>query len=294
VTLLSTQTIKIVYVGQGGALSSIPLGYLVKAGIMPQAIITPQLSTQPKGLNLLKVQPPLLEHSLAKVAVEQDILLIEWQKPCLTEIQAKLANIAPDLVIMSCFPWRIPESLLKIPALGWWNLHPSLLPAYRGPAPLFWQAQAGEKQTGVSLHQVTSELDSGDILAQHSISMRDFKESQLEAELAYQGAKLIKQVLLKRLKGSLDVKPQSMLEANYQGFPSEQDFCVATTMSANAAFTFIQLMASSYPLWLQLDNKRFRVRKALAVDKQGQLGLEGNQLTVQFRKGILVVEAEEM
>jgi len=298
VTLLSTQTIKIVYVGQGGTLSCIPLIHLIKAGIVPEAIIIPQQSLLPKGQKRIKVQPPLLEHSLAKTAVEQDILLIEWQKACMEEIEVKLASIAPDLVIMSCFPWRIPDSLITIPKLGWWNLHPSLLPAYRGPAPLFWQARAGEAQTGITLHQVVSELDSGDILAQQVISMRNFKRQQLEAELAYQGAKLIQQALLKQAEGNLKAKSQGALKVSYQGFPSEQDFCISTTGSARAAFMFIQLMAQKYPLWLQGDNKKFRVHKALSVNEQGDLGerllVEGNKLSILFEQGVLVVVAEEI
>jgi len=297
VTLDKTQTPRFVYIGQGGPLSTIPLKSLCDKGFRPEAVIVADKSNRPKRLNLLPVTPPRLEGSLAGAADELDVPLIYWQRGCEDEIAAKLANISPDLVIMSCFPWKITEPLLKIPASGWWNLHPSLLPVYRGPTPLFWQARAGEIQTGISLHQVVASLDSGAIIGQQMVSVLDFQRHELEIELAQQGANLVEQALLALTVNQLQPRPQHELDASYQGFPQQQDRCIEITGTASAAYRFIRLVNSEYSLWFEVGNCRYKVIDAVSFDDQARLGepykFDDNHLTIQFEQGVLVVLAEE-
>jgi len=297
VTLDKTQTPRFVYIGQGGSLSLIPLKGLCDKGFRPEAVIVADKSNRPKRLNLLPVKPPRLADNLAGVADALGLPLIYWQRGCEAEIAAKLAVISPDLVIMSCFPWKITEPLLDIPASGWWNLHPSLLPAYRGPTPLFWQARAGEVQTGISLHQVAASLDSGPIIGQHTVSMLDFQRYDLEIELAQQGANLIEQALLAFTVNQLQPRPQNELDASYQGFPNQQDRCIEVTGTASAAYRFIRLVNSEYSLWFEAGNSRYKVIDAESFDDQARLGepyeFDDNNLTIQFEQGVLVVLAEE-
>ncbi len=296
-TLSQTQISKFVYVGQGGPLSIIPLLLLCESGHYPSAVIIADKCASPRGLNLLPVRPPKSVDSLASVADEHGLPLIRWQKGCEDEITAKLMEIEPDLVIMSCFPWRITEALLSIPAQGWWNLHPSLLPRYRGPTPLFWQVRAGEEQTGVSLHQVVAEMDAGAILGQQTVSLSAFQGRELEEEIAKQGAKLIEHALFELAQGKLLPKRQSKAESRYDGFPTHQNRCLEINGAASKAYRFIVLVNAAYPLWLDANNKRYHVKEAISFDDDKKMNkpflIENNQLTIQFEQGILTILVEE-
>lgn len=296
-TLSRTQITKFVYVGQGGPLSTIPLQYLYKKGFIPEIVIVADKSRQPRGLNLLPVRPPHLDNNLAGVADRLGIPTISWRKGAETDVAAKLAEIAPEVAIMSCFPWRISEPLLAIPSIAWWNLHPSLLPRYRGPSPLFWQAKAGETITGISLHEVVDELDAGPILSQQEVSMVAFQGRELEIELAQQGAKLVVKALSALAADRLVTQQQREADATYQGFPTLQDRCVARAGAASEAYRFIMLVHSAYTLWLKVNGKHYVVKRAIGFDDNKQMAtpflFDGEQLNVQFERGVLTLLVEE-
>lgn len=78
-------------------------------------------------------------------------------------------QIKPDVVFMCGFTYRIPQELFSIPASGFFNIHFSMLPAYRGPDPVFWQIRNGEQTGGISIHKVEASFDSGDVVARQEI-----------------------------------------------------------------------------------------------------------------------------
>jgi len=85
----------------------------------------------------------------------------------LTEFKHWLCAEEPDMVLVFGCAYKIPEELFTIPKLGFYNVHFSLLPAYRGSNPLFWQLKNGEAVGGISIHQMTNEFDGGPILVRH-------------------------------------------------------------------------------------------------------------------------------
>ncbi|ADY52964.1 formyl transferase domain protein [Pseudopedobacter saltans DSM 12145] len=80
-----------------------------------------------------------------------------------------LNNLQPDLAIMFVFSYRIPEKIFNIPKQGFYNVHFSLLPAYKGPDPVFWQIKNGETMGGISIHKVNEDFDEGEIVMQQQI-----------------------------------------------------------------------------------------------------------------------------
>jgi len=78
-------------------------------------------------------------------------------------------DLEPDLVLMMGFTYRIPKALFNFPPLGFYNVHFSLLPAYQGPDPIFWQLKNGETLGGITIHRVNSDFDSGEIVLQQEI-----------------------------------------------------------------------------------------------------------------------------
>src|ERR687896_463080 len=86
---------------------------------------------------------------------------------------AMLAPLHPDLIVSGGFPWRIPADVLALPRLGAINLHPALLPRYRGPAAVEWALRNGDAEMGFTVHRLSPDFDTGPILAQARIPIAD-------------------------------------------------------------------------------------------------------------------------
>ena len=86
---------------------------------------------------------------------------------------AMLAPLRPDLIISGGFPWRIPSEVIVLPRLGAINMHPALLPRYRGPAAIEWALRNGDAELGFSVHRLAPDFDTGPILAQTRIPIAD-------------------------------------------------------------------------------------------------------------------------
>jgi methionyl-tRNA formyltransferase len=88
-----------------------------------------------------------------------------------------LAAYEPDLVLCTGFPWRIPADALAVPRLGAVNGHPSLLPRWRGPAPVAWAMRSGETELGFTFHRMDEDFDTGPVLAQGVVPLDDSDDS---------------------------------------------------------------------------------------------------------------------
>ena len=87
------------------------------------------------------------------------------------EVQRAIASARPDLLLSFYWPNLIPEALLRLPTRGAFGVHPSLLPALRGPDPCFWAIRHGLELTGVTLHRLAASYDAGDIVAQRALAI---------------------------------------------------------------------------------------------------------------------------
>lgn len=85
----------------------------------------------------------------------------------------QLRPLRPDLIIATIFPWRLPAELLALPRLGAVNVHPALLPRYRGTMIMHWMLRNGEREAGATLHRMAADFDSGPILAQERVAIDD-------------------------------------------------------------------------------------------------------------------------
>jgi methionyl-tRNA formyltransferase len=86
-----------------------------------------------------------------------------------TGFKQMLGLLQPDVVLVFAFPYKIPAGLFGIPKFGFYNVHFSLLPRYRGRCPVFWQLKNGDESGGISIHQVTEQFDDGPLLMQREI-----------------------------------------------------------------------------------------------------------------------------
>jgi methionyl-tRNA formyltransferase len=125
-------------------------------------------------------------------------------------------RLAPDAVAIIAYGQIIPQRLIDVPRLGWINLHASLLPKYRGAAPINWAIVNGETRTGVTTMRIDAGLDTGAMLLRYETEIgRDETAPELAARLAEAGAPLVAETLLKLDRGEIRVSPQNDLEATF-------------------------------------------------------------------------------
>jgi methionyl-tRNA formyltransferase len=144
-----------------------------------------------------------------------------------TETIAYLRSIHADIAVVCCYPRRLPMVLVESAKMGGINIHPSLLPAYRGPEPLFWIYRNGEHDSGVTLHRVAASLDAGPILAQERISVATgMPGDELWFQSASIGAKLLVHDVLGDGREPPAGTPQTSENASYYSWPTPNDLAI--------------------------------------------------------------------
>jgi len=135
---------------------------------------------------------------------------------------SQLIEKQADIFLVACFAKKIPARIWRNMNLPCWNLHPSLLPKYRGPSPLHWQIRNDESETGLTLHEVSSPVDSGDIVARKSLPLpANHDNNSLDAWVSEQGVQLFYETLVEYLQGKLKPEPQDETIASYFPLPAE-------------------------------------------------------------------------
>lgn len=122
----------------------------------------------------------------------------------------QIKNLSPDLIVVVAYGLFLPQKVLEIPAHKTINVHPSLLPKYRGAAPMQWALMNGDKETGVTIAYIIEKMDAGDILTQQSIDIDDsFDLPRLEATLSLLGANLLCNTLSSLKENKIAPQPQN-------------------------------------------------------------------------------------
>ena len=144
---------------------------------------------------------------LAAWAKEHDVQC--WQPDTKVALTALLHELTPDVAVVAAYGKIISPEALTIPHLGFVNIHPSLLPKYRGPSPIHAAIANGDAETGVTLMLLDAEVDHGPIITQERIPLfPTATRSALERELAQRGAALLERVLPEYIAGRIAPQPQ--------------------------------------------------------------------------------------
>ncbi len=155
----------------------------------------------------------------------------------------------PDFLFSFYFREMIPARILEVPRQGAYNLHGSLLPAYRGRAPINWVLVHGERRTGISLHAMTPRPDDGDLIAQTELPI-DWDETALSLtwKAAHAGRALIREAVPRLLDGSARPTPQRDLgPSTYFGGRRPEDSRLDFAMTPHEAFNQIRAVADPWP-----------------------------------------------
>jgi methionyl-tRNA formyltransferase len=224
---------------------------------------------------MLPLVNTFLQSSLIQVAQARQIPVWEVNSLSDAETVSTLATYQPDIICVSCFSLRIPHVIIDLPRLGCLNVHPSLLPANRGPVPLFWTFREGSEVTGVTIHLMDEGMDSGDILAQEVIEVPDgMSYAELESQCAIRGGVLLAHTVWDLYEGRAIRAKQDETKSSYHSFPSDEDFVVhAEEWNARRIYNFISGVGRwDRPIELVVGSSSFLVRKAASYSLENTDG----------------------
>lgn len=209
---------KIQFAFFGGEPLAVPtLEKLSLKGLVPGLIVCNP--DKPSGRNLKLTPPP------AKMWAEQhNVPVFQPETLRSASVREKLQSGNWDLFVVAAYSKLIPEDILKIPKHGTLNTHPSLLPKYRGPAPIVAPILNGDTETGTTIILLDKEMDHGPVLAQGKITLQgDEMIEELEKKLADMGGELLAQSIPGFVSGDIQPKEQDHQSATYVKKISKSD-----------------------------------------------------------------------
>lgn len=251
---------------------------LVEAGHRVHLVVTQP--DRPKGRGLELVASPVKESA-------QRLGLPITQPERIKnndEFRAQLAAIKPDAILVVGYGRIIPPWMLDLPAMGNVNLHASLLPKYRGAAPIQWAIAKGESITGNTTMKLDAGLDTGDILLQQELAIgpEDTAET-IAAPLAAMGAGLVVETLEGLQAGTIPSRKQDEAKATLAPILKKEDGLVDFSRSAREIFNRMRGFQPWPGAYTRFRGKNLQVLKARPADKAlaaGEIHAEGDRLLV--------------
>ncbi|MGC1617031.1 MAG: methionyl-tRNA formyltransferase [Candidatus Acidiferrum sp.] len=175
--------------------------------------------------------------SVKETALAAGIPVHQPEKIRAPEAQELLLKLAPDVMVIIAYGQIIPGRLLPIPKYGWINLHASLLPKYRGAAPINWAIVNGETKTGVSSMRIDAGMDTGEILLQKEMEIGPAETApELAARMSELGAPLMVETLRGLAAGSIVPRPQNHEQASFAPMLKKHDGLIDWSRTAQEIF----------------------------------------------------------
>lgn len=183
------------------------LRVLLEEGYRVVAVVTQP--DRPKGRKRVLTPPPVKEEAL-----KHGLPVFQPERMRREEAVRQVALFKPDLIVTAAFGQLLPKAVLELPKFGCINVHASLLPKYRGGAPIHHAVMAGEDRTGVTIMYMEEGLDTGDMIAKVEVPITDEDNTgTLFGKLASEGAELLRRTLPSLLEGTAAAVPQNHAEA---------------------------------------------------------------------------------
>ena len=186
----------------------------------------------------------------------------------------------PHLIFSFYYRNMIKEDILKIPNLGAFNMHGSLLPKYRGRVPINWAVLHGEKETGATLHYMVKRADAGDIVDQEAVPiLPDDTAQDVFKKVTAAARSVLERQIDALVKGSAPRRKQDESQATYFGGRKPEDGRIDWTQSAEKIHNLVRAVTHPYPgAFTDVSGKRLFIWRAYSVNNKG--GLPGTVLSV--------------
>lgn len=255
---------KIIYMGTPD-FAVLPLRALVESGYEVAAVITQP--DKPKGRGKTMMPTPVKEEAL-----KHDIPVYQPLKVRDPEFMETLEKIRPDIMIVAAFGQIIPKAILDLPEFGCINIHASLLPKYRGAAPIQQAVIDGEKESGVTIMYMEKGLDTGDMLGKTVVPIEE-KETgaSLHDKLAQAGGPLLLEILDQIEKGSAVRIKQKDEESTYAGMLTKEMGQIRWSQDATSIECLIRGLNSWPCAFTDLEGKTLKIWDAdvIHIDENG-------------------------
>jgi len=216
---------------------------------------------KPQGRGLkIKVSP------IKEVAVENHLPLFQPVKINQDESVEIIKSLSPDLIVVAAFGQIISQRILDIPRFGSINVHASLLPKYRGAAPINWVIIQGEKETGVTTMLMDKGLDTGNILLQRKLEIfPEENAGELHDRLALLGAEVLRETIERLKQGELTPCKQERSEASYAPPLKKEDGVIDWEKPAEKIYDHIRGMNPWPGAFTYLEGKILKVFQAKQI-----------------------------
>jgi len=199
--MTNSKNLRIVYMGTP-EFAVEPLRAIFEAGLNICAVVT--VPDKPAGRG-----QKISESAVKQFAREKDLLILQPEKLRNEELVSQLNELKPDVMVVVAFR-MLPEVIWRIPRLGTFNLHASLLPQYRGAAPINWAVINGETHTGLTTFLIDKKIDTGSIILQQKVEVKPNETAgELHDKLKGLGGKLVVETIEKLAKADFKPKPQN-------------------------------------------------------------------------------------
>ncbi len=186
--------------------------------------------------------------SVAKLCTEKKIPYITPNANELANLIPRFQVLAPDYIFSFYYRFMIPEQILRCAKIAALNMHGSLLPKYRGRAPVNWAILHGETETGATVHGMEAKPDAGDIIGQAAVSIGpDETATDVFGKVSQAAVTVIEQVLPSLIQGNIPRKPNDLKKGSYFGGRKPADGQIHWNQTAKQVHDLIRAVAPPYP-----------------------------------------------
>lgn len=260
---------------------------LIKAGHRIQAVVTQPDRKKGRGQ---KLQPSPIK----LLAGQYGLPVYQPIKPA--DIIPDLKKPNPDLFVVVSYGCILPKQILEIPGLGCINLHPSLLPKYRGAAPINWALISGEERTGLTIIRMDEKMDSGEIILQQAVEISpDDNAVSLSEKLSLKGAKILLKAVKLIEEGKAKFLSQDKAEATYAPKLKKEDGLIDWGKSASVVHKQVRGTIPWPGTYTHIKGKTLKIWKTRVCSEPKESSAQtkpGRIIGVDKEKGILVKTGE--
>ncbi len=280
--------LKIIYMGTPD-FAVLPLKALIDENYDIRLVVTQPDKARDRGK---KLQPTPVK----SVALEAGIEVVQPEKiKNNEEFLSKIEAINPDIIIVAAYGKILPKELLNIPRLGCINIHASLLPRFRGAAPIQRVILEGDEKTGITLMYMTEGLDTGDMIAKSETDVGYKTADELHDELAVMGAELLTEYLPKIVKGDISPKIQDDALSCYAPMISKKEGLIDFSKDAES----IERQVRALSAYTYFNGNQMKVKKAVvgndtAAASGTVVKVDNSGITVACGTGSLIITSLQM
>ncbi len=226
-----------------------------------------------------------------ELALQKGIKVLQYNK-IRTEGVEELKALAPDVMVTCAYGQILSQKLIDIPTHGIINVHGSLLPKYRGAAPIQWSVLNGDKKTGITLMKTERGIDTGDMLLAREMEIEDSDTSgSVFEKLSILGGEIILEGLAQIENGSAVFTPQDHEKATHARMIEKEDGKIDFSRSSREVFNHIRGMNPSPSAYFEYNGEKIKVHASEIVQSNAS-GVSGEILTADRKNGITIKTAD--